>query len=65
MSELAQPLDDPIGHSITYRIAVGRAEAVHVADGSTSAHGVFAPHSKLRAAVTPSHRGIGAADRNE
>ena len=24
-------------------------------------HGVFAPHSKLRAAVTPARRGIGAA----
>ncbi len=24
-------------------------------------HGVFAPHSKLRAAVTPAHRGQGAA----
>jgi len=23
-------------------------------------HGVFAPHSQLRAAVTPAHRGIGA-----
>ena len=23
------------------------------------AHGVFAPHSKLRAAVTPAHRGVG------
>jgi hypothetical protein len=27
----------------------------------TRFHGVFAPHSKLRAAVTPAHRGIGAA----
>jgi hypothetical protein len=26
----------------------------------TRFHGVFAPHSKLRAAVTPAHRGIGA-----
>ena len=26
-------------------------------------HGVFAPHSKLRAAVTPAHRGIGAPQR--
>jgi hypothetical protein len=26
----------------------------------TRAHGVFAPHSKLRAAVTPAHRGVGA-----
>jgi len=26
----------------------------------TRYHGVFAPHSKLRAAVTPAHRGIGA-----
>ena len=25
----------------------------------TRFHGVFAPHSKLRAAVTPAHRGIG------
>lgn len=23
-------------------------------------HGVFAPHSKLRAAVTPAHRGVGS-----
>jgi hypothetical protein len=29
----------------------------------TRYHGVFAPHSKLRAAVTPAHRGIGAAQR--
>jgi len=27
----------------------------------TRYHGVFAPHSKLRAAVTPAHRGTGAA----
>ncbi len=27
----------------------------------TRFHGVFAPHSKLRAAVTPAHRGMGAA----
>lgn len=27
----------------------------------TRFHGVFAPHSKLRAAVTPAHRGLGAA----
>ena len=27
----------------------------------TRYHGVFAPHSKLRAAVTPAHRGVGAA----
>lgn len=27
----------------------------------TRFHGVFAPHSKLRAAVTPAHRGRGAA----
>lgn len=27
----------------------------------TRFHGVFAPHSKLRAAVTPAHRGVGAA----
>ena len=26
----------------------------------TRFHGVFAPHSKLGAAVTPAHRGIGA-----
>ncbi len=26
----------------------------------TRFHGVFAPHSRLRAAVTPAHRGIGA-----
>ena len=26
----------------------------------TQYHGVFAPHSKLRAAVTPAHRGMGA-----
>jgi hypothetical protein len=26
----------------------------------TRFHGVFAPHSKLRAAVTPAHRGVGA-----
>lgn len=26
-------------------------------------HGVFAPHSKLRAAVTPAHRGTGASKR--
>ena len=26
----------------------------------TGYHGVFAPHSKLRAAVTPAHRGMGA-----
>jgi len=25
----------------------------------TRSHGVFAPHSKLRAAVTPAHRGVG------
>ena len=25
----------------------------------TRYHGVFAPHSKLRAAVTPAHRGMG------
>ena len=30
----------------------------------TRYHGVFAPHSKLRAAVTPAHRGIGAPQRN-
>jgi hypothetical protein len=29
----------------------------------TRFHGVFAPHSKLRAAVTPAHRGIGAPQR--
>jgi hypothetical protein len=27
----------------------------------TRFHGVFAPHSRLRAAVTPAHRGVGAA----
>ena len=27
----------------------------------TRYHGVFAPHSRLRAAVTPAHRGLGAA----
>jgi len=27
----------------------------------TRYHGVFAPHSRLRAAVTPAHRGMGAA----
>jgi len=27
----------------------------------TRYHGVFAPHSKLRAAVTPAHRGMGAS----
>jgi hypothetical protein len=27
----------------------------------TRFHGVFAPHSKLRAAVTPAHRGMGAS----
>jgi hypothetical protein len=26
----------------------------------TRFHGVFAPHSKLRAAVTPAHRGVGS-----
>jgi hypothetical protein len=29
----------------------------------TRYHGVFAPHSKLRAAVRPAHRGIGAPQR--
>ncbi len=29
----------------------------------TRFHGVFAPHSKLRAAVTPAHRGLGAAQK--
>lgn len=29
----------------------------------TRYHGVFAPHSKLRAAVTPAHRGIGTPQR--
>ena len=29
----------------------------------TRYHGVFAPHSKLRAAVTPAHRGTGASKR--
>jgi hypothetical protein len=28
----------------------------------TRLHGVFAPHSKLRAAVTPARRGMGAAN---
>lgn len=27
----------------------------------TRYHGVFAPHSKLRAAITPAHRGTGAS----
>ena len=27
-------------------------------------HGVFAPHSKLRAMVTPAHRGMGAAEQS-
>jgi hypothetical protein len=27
-------------------------------------HGVFAPHSKLRAVVTPAHRGMGAAEQS-
>jgi len=30
----------------------------------TRFHGVFAPHSKLRAAVTPAHRGIGAPQQS-
>jgi hypothetical protein len=29
----------------------------------TRFHGVFAPHSKLRAAVTPAHRGVGSQDQ--
>lgn len=29
----------------------------------TRDHGVFAPHSKLRAAITPAHRGTGASKR--
>jgi hypothetical protein len=29
----------------------------------TRYHGVFAPHSQLRAAVTPAHRGVGAAQQ--
>ncbi len=29
----------------------------------TRYHGVFAPHSKLRAAITPAHRGTGASKR--
>ena len=29
----------------------------------TRFHGVFAPHSKLRAAVTPAHRGVGSAEQ--
>jgi hypothetical protein len=29
----------------------------------TRFHGVFAPHSRLRAAVTPAHRGTGAAQQ--
>jgi hypothetical protein len=31
----------------------------------TRFHGVFAPHSKLRAAVTPAHRGIGSTEQAE
>jgi len=96
------PLDDLIGHSITYRIAVGpragqklfmlqtvparEPEPEQQGDhrGAANAggfshlmarlaalvppprmhltrfHGVFAPHSKLRAAVTPAHRGVGS-----
>jgi len=27
----------------------------------TRCHGMFAPHSTLRAALTPAHRGVGAA----
>jgi hypothetical protein len=29
----------------------------------TRFHGVFAPHSRLRAAVTPAHRGVGSAQQ--
>jgi len=29
----------------------------------TRFHGVFAPHSRLRAAVTPAHRGVGATEK--
>ncbi len=29
----------------------------------TRFHGVFAPHSRLRAAVTPAHRGMGATEK--
>ena len=29
----------------------------------TRFHGVFAPHSKLRGAVTPAHRGVGSAQQ--
>lgn len=29
----------------------------------TRYHGVFAPHSRLRAAITPAHRGKGGASR--
>lgn len=31
----------------------------------TRFHGVFAPHSKLRAAVTPAHRGVGSKEQTE
>lgn len=31
----------------------------------TRYHGVFAPHSKLRAAVTPAHRGVGGRKQPE
>ena len=44
----APPFLDPPGY------ARHRPEA-------TRFHGVFAPHSKLRAAVTPAQRGMGAA----
>jgi hypothetical protein len=99
------PLDDLLGHSITYRIAVGPragqklltlqtvAPRLQGLEGDpngaarawpanawrwrnrarlatlvppprmhlTRFHGVFAPNSRLRAAVTPAHRGRGAA----
>lgn len=31
----------------------------------TRFHGVFAPHSKLRAAVTPAHRGVGSKGQGD
>ena len=31
----------------------------------TRFHGVFAPHSKLRAAVTPAHRGVGSQGQGD
>jgi hypothetical protein len=62
--ETGGPIDDLLGHSITYRVAVGPRAGQKVFSIAprprvhlTRYHGVFPANAALRAAITPAGRG--------